>query len=522
MARTSRLSIILACACRWTPAVALHSRRIHGPSATHRVPFLPFPVHRRDIVGLGLALPFALAEGGRALPVMADTSVSAGGARKKKAILALDGGGTRGIITACVLKVLEDELQSQGKPPLIGDAFDVIAGTSTGSLLATYLTASACETVIQPPTAFGIPLNGEAQSAIELYEKLSREIFPQSFRIPGSNTLWAAKHAPTGVEDALQEAFKDATFQDLATVKKDAATLFVTAFDMVYRRPVAFVGGAGPTHGGFRFLRLDPFTLPFEAGDPRRAQLETQLNSMPPGYGDVFGPSPEAMNLFNVGDAGVLTGLNARGDGGGDSSGEVTRTVFQTKDKVALWEACRCSTAAPTYFPPAEIEDFYGRHNPLVACDGGVVANNPAEQALNYVQARDNVKVKDCVVLSIGCGAAFVGQSPEKARGYRSQLDWIKPPAGLVNILMNSGSAIAHFNLDNLFRASGVQDQYLRIQVAADAAARSPGAGYADPEVLRVLNAIDEPEDMDQLKHIGEALGALYKPLIKKFVHDYL
>lgn len=52
-------------------------------------------------------------------------------------ILVLDGGGTRGLYTATVLKSLEDRFSRRwGQPLDIGAAFDVVVGTSTGGILA--------------------------------------------------------------------------------------------------------------------------------------------------------------------------------------------------------------------------------------------------------------------------------------------------------------------------------------------------------------------------------------------------
>ncbi|XP_071917878.1 patatin-like protein 2 [Coffea arabica] len=57
-------------------------------------------------------------------------------------ILSIDGGGIRGIIPATILDFLESELQElDGQDARIADYFDVIAGTSTGGLIATMLTA---------------------------------------------------------------------------------------------------------------------------------------------------------------------------------------------------------------------------------------------------------------------------------------------------------------------------------------------------------------------------------------------
>lgn len=57
----------------------------------------------------------------------------------QKKILALDGGGIRGLITIEMLAVIEAELRKKsGKPNLVlSDFFDFIAGTSTGAVIAT-------------------------------------------------------------------------------------------------------------------------------------------------------------------------------------------------------------------------------------------------------------------------------------------------------------------------------------------------------------------------------------------------
>ncbi len=57
----------------------------------------------------------------------------------KKRVLTLDGGGTRGIITIAFLREMERQLrEATGRPDLVlSDVFDMVAGTSVGSMLAT-------------------------------------------------------------------------------------------------------------------------------------------------------------------------------------------------------------------------------------------------------------------------------------------------------------------------------------------------------------------------------------------------
>ncbi|GMY28617.1 patatin-like protein 2 [Fagus crenata] len=57
-------------------------------------------------------------------------------------VLSIDGGGIRGIIPGIILSFLESELQKlDGPEARTADYFDVIAGTSTGGLVTTMLTA---------------------------------------------------------------------------------------------------------------------------------------------------------------------------------------------------------------------------------------------------------------------------------------------------------------------------------------------------------------------------------------------
>ncbi len=76
-------------------------------------------------------------------------------------ILSLDGGGIRGVITAVWLSRLEDYLSAHNPDKKLGDYFDLIAGTSTGSILACGI-------------ARGIP----ARDIVELYRRKGERVFP--------------------------------------------------------------------------------------------------------------------------------------------------------------------------------------------------------------------------------------------------------------------------------------------------------------------------------------------------------
>jgi len=77
-------------------------------------------------------------------------------------ILSIDGGGIRGIIPGQVLVALEQQLQQLSGDPnkRLADVFDMIAGTSTGGILACLY--------LSPDLATNRPKFSAAQ-AVDLY-----------------------------------------------------------------------------------------------------------------------------------------------------------------------------------------------------------------------------------------------------------------------------------------------------------------------------------------------------------------
>ncbi|KAK9067073.1 hypothetical protein SSX86_014397 [Deinandra increscens subsp. villosa] len=85
-------------------------------------------------------------------------------------ILNIDGGGVRGIIPGVILEYLESELQVlDGEDVRLADYFDVVAGTSTGGLIATMITA---------PNESNRPLYA-AKDIVPFYLENCPGIFPQ-------------------------------------------------------------------------------------------------------------------------------------------------------------------------------------------------------------------------------------------------------------------------------------------------------------------------------------------------------
>ena len=126
-------------------------------------------------------------------------------------ILSIDGGGIRGIIPGQVLVSLEQKLKKQtgNQDASIADYFDLIAGTSTGGILACiYL----CPKEGEPARP-----RFSAKDAVNLYLERGDEIFDVSLwqRIRSVGGLIDERYSVEELEDALQDYFGDLKLSEL-------------------------------------------------------------------------------------------------------------------------------------------------------------------------------------------------------------------------------------------------------------------------------------------------------------------
>jgi patatin-like phospholipase/acyl hydrolase len=138
-----------------------------------------------------------------------------------KCILALDGGGIRGIIPALFCAKLE----SWGGLGIC-ELFDLIAGTSTGGIIALGLTN---------PTGHeteGIPSHRLAESILALYEQHGNTIFAQPR--PLLVNLFRPRFNALGIESVLNEHFGESKLSD--SVKP----VLITSYDIEMHRPRIF------------------------------------------------------------------------------------------------------------------------------------------------------------------------------------------------------------------------------------------------------------------------------------------
>jgi len=110
-----------------------------------------------------------------------------------KRILALDGGGIRGMFTLQILRKIEAIVRQRTGDPkaCLADYFDLIGGTSTGSIIAS-----------------GLALGWSVDELDDMYRRLGQVIFPPDLLRQG---IVRAKYSAEPLRQALQDKFGDRT-----------------------------------------------------------------------------------------------------------------------------------------------------------------------------------------------------------------------------------------------------------------------------------------------------------------------
>ncbi|MCI8672537.1 MAG: patatin-like phospholipase family protein [Lachnospiraceae bacterium] len=142
-----------------------------------------------------------------------------------KKILSIDGGGIKGVFSASFLTQIEEKCQIA-----IHEYFDLIAGTSTGGIIAAAL-------------AYGIP----AKDILNLYLQNGNKIFPKRKGWP----ILKTKYKTEPLKKVLEDVFQDACIKDCKTrlvipaynIENDKVRVFKTphADDLFFDKNIKLV-----------------------------------------------------------------------------------------------------------------------------------------------------------------------------------------------------------------------------------------------------------------------------------------
>lgn len=134
-------------------------------------------------------------------------------------VLSIDGGGLRGIIPARILIEIE---KLTNKP--ICELFNLIAGTSTGGIIALGLTK---------PDSSGQP-EYSAQEIYELYTTKGKDIFPRGFMRSIRSLFFDEKYPASGIENVLKTYFQDTPLKD------SLSEVLIASYDIEDSGPLIF------------------------------------------------------------------------------------------------------------------------------------------------------------------------------------------------------------------------------------------------------------------------------------------
>ncbi len=139
-----------------------------------------------------------------------------------KKILSIDGGGIRGIIPAVILA----EIEHRTKKPIC-KLFDIVAGTSTGGMLALGL--------VMPDNTYHDKPAQTAQEMIKMYKNEGRKIFPPSFLDKLGLAGWnSEKYGEEGIEAVLHNRFGE------TRLSQALCDTIITSYEIEKRENIIF------------------------------------------------------------------------------------------------------------------------------------------------------------------------------------------------------------------------------------------------------------------------------------------
>lgn len=160
-------------------------------------------------------------------------------------ILSIDGGGIRGIIPGQILIKLEELINERLPGTHIADHFDLIAGTSTGGILA-------CSYLYPDPEVPGTS-KFSAKEVVKLYEDNGEAIFKLP-RIRKILTFWGVreeKYSANNLEATLKNYFEDTKLSELMK------PCVITSYDIERRHGHFFKQHIARTKKGYDFKLVD-------------------------------------------------------------------------------------------------------------------------------------------------------------------------------------------------------------------------------------------------------------------------
>jgi len=255
-----------------------------------------------------------------------------------KTILAIDGGGVRGIMETIILREIENRLRKKTNVKVnLAQYFNVVSGASTGGIISAIISLKDSQGKYKY----------DCNDAYNFYKDHCYEIFNKSKRLFGSFTY---KYCEKALEKYLNKYFGDSELKDLKN------HVIIPTVDL------------------------------------------------------------------NTCKAYFFSNIKANNE----------RTDYKIKDVL------RCTSAAPTYFKPKQIND-------VVGIDGGMVANDTAICCISKLQKYDDTKIEDIYILNIGSGSV-----QPKTKDIASNWTILNWATSITNIMLYANVGLVKYQLEQL------------------------------------------------------------------------
>lgn len=341
-------------------------------------------------------------------------------------ILSLDGGGIRGVIAASILAVIEKQIDQP-----LNKYFNLIAGTSTGSILASAI-ATGCS----------------SQEIIKLYKQKSSLIFPYKSRFALQRIGLLLKYglsAPKFSDEGLIQAIKGA-FGDIRICEIISTMLLIISYDTINREPIIFKSWRqDKSYGDVALWEACVCSASAPTYFPAHKLDKTVNGTTKNAFANGIILDEDASSIEDVYKDTQITITSGTGRG-------QTRNLKKYVGSIQLalidspWEKVPDNTS--TY----SIKCIYS------AIDGGVAANNPSSCAVAEA-LRLGYAVEEISILSIGTGDRTRIIPYKQARQW-GLIEWAQP---LIGILFDGSSSIYEYITRQI-----VDDRVLRLQFKLD------------------------------------------------------
>ncbi|WP_392475934.1 patatin-like phospholipase family protein [Nostoc sp. C110] len=333
----------------------------------------------------------------------------------KYRILSIDGGGIRGIIPAVILAEIERRTSMQ-----IFEMFDLIAGTSTGGILALGLT-KPYQSLDKPSQSSQSKSQYSAEDLVNLYKDEGKYIFNEQ---------------ETVVDKMLELIFKQ--FQEFS--KHFPQPLHLPEIDVNSLKGPKF-SSTGREKVLERFLGETPIN---------QALKEVMI----PSY-----------------DTELRTPIFFTSNAHSEKLGTNFRKICK---EFTMVQAAMATSAAPTYFAPYLVPKPKFHLNPnnqendyYSLIDGGIFANNPTslaimEAIISYQKSqRERLSLDNILVVSLGTGSLTRKYFYNHIKNW-GLLSWVEP---ILNIVFDGQSESVSCQLEQLLPESeGNPKQFFRFQ----------------------------------------------------------